>query len=672
MFGVDDNNIEVNKTPRFWFYKQNILKTNEKSVISQIIADTIFTNNYRFTKAEREILIAYADWSKPLVDLGLTEEEKIKLIDKIILNPDIINKEYKTFLINCIKKNRDLSDDELLEEGGMDELIKQIQMSQNILGTALGQNEMKELTEEILDQLIKEFHVLDNTIEEKIEKDNIYYEINNEIILDPTDRAIYMNLARLIGYLRQVKNLEIIFHYKERKISSEFFQDTISDWNVNDPESAQFIAHRPIYKTNNGQITWDDPWFYNWLIALIEGKLLEAYVKIKDLMDKIEALEKEIEAIKKEIQNIIDQNQKYYLQRLKSLIVSQPETPVLTDTFFPKLWICNNDKSGYGIIYWRNGGEDENGNYDATAKLTWLPISTVWTPEPKTVETPSTPGTPDTPPKPVKTTYTQLEYIKTTPTQYINTGISPALDLSMEYTVKGDNTKAQTTDIYLFGRKYPTNVPNLNSNSGIPDSWHRDTQLRNKQNQNNNNSSDCRSSIRIYKRTVNKLDVYWNKKRMNGTKSNYITVNGFSYLDKHTYKIEPSQWSIDGKIYASTTNENSLNKYFNDYPIYLNGLNNGSKGQEFGSNFSIYNCKFYKGTELFLDLVPAINNINNEIGMYDKIKGILYTNAETNGKPFEAGPKTEIILTPPGTSESPDETKKDNDTSTDSGTGGNK
>lgn len=58
--------------------------------------------------------------------------------------------------------------------------------------------------------------------------------------------------------------------------------------------------------------------------------------------------------------------------------------------------------------------------------------------------------------------------------------------------------------------------------------------------------------------------------------------------------------------------------------------------------------------------------------MYDKIKGILYTNAETNGKPFEAGPKTEIILTPPGTSESPDETKKDNDTSTDSGTGGNK
>ena len=111
---------------------------------------------------------------------------------------------------------------------------------------------MKELTEEILDQLIKEFHVLDNTIEEKIEKDNIYYEINNEIILDPTDRAIYMNLARLIGYLRQVKNLEIIFHYKERKISSEFFQDTISDWNVNDPESAQFIAHRPIYKTNNG------------------------------------------------------------------------------------------------------------------------------------------------------------------------------------------------------------------------------------------------------------------------------------------------------------------------------------------------------------------------------------------------------------------------------------
>lgn len=639
MFGVDDNNVEVNKTPRFWFYKQNILKTNEKSVISQIIADTIFTNNYRFTKEEREILIAYADWSKPLVDLGLTEEEKIKLIDKIILNPDIINKEYKTFLINCIKKNRDLSDDEMLEEGGTDELIKQIQMSQNILGTALGQNEMKELTEEILDQLIKEFHVLDNTIEEKIEKDNIYYEINNEIILDPTDRAIYMNLARLIGYLRQVKNLEIIFHYKERKISSEFFQDTISDWNVNNPESAQFIAHRPIYKTDSGQITWDDPWFYNWLVALIEGKLLEAYVKIKDLMDRIDALEKEIEAIKKEIQNIIDQNQKYYLQRLRNLIVSQPETPVLTDTFFPKLWICNDDKSGYGVIYWRNGGEDENGNYDATAKLTWLPISTVWTPEPKEINTPSTPDNPDTPStpeKPTKLTYTQLEYIETTPTQYINTGISPALDLSMEYTVKGNNTSAHTEDIYLFGRNYPTT--------------------------NNSSINDCRSSIRVIKKTTNKLDVYWNKKRMNGIKdgTKYIIPDGFSYLDKHTYKMEPSRWSIDGTIYVTTININSANKYFNDYPIYLNGLNNGSKGQELGSAFNIYSCKFYKGSTLILDLVPVINNLTEEACMYDLVNKVVYPNANTTSGKFKAGPKTNTIIDPEQTSSDGKTEDKDN------------
>lgn len=382
MYGINEDNIEVNKTPRFWFYKQNILKTKEKAVISQIISDTLFTNNYRFTAQERKLLISYLDGSTSIDDAFLNENNaRIKLIDKIILNNDIINQKYKSFLISSLK-GETIPEEELLTDVETEELIKQITISKNILGTTLGKNEMKELTDEIFDQLIEEFNVLgQNSIEEKIEKDRTYYEINNEIILDPEDRAIYMNLARLIGYLKQVKNIEIIFHYKNRRLNAEFLQDTISDWNQNDPESTQYIAHRPIYKTDKGQITWDDPWFYNWLVALIELKLAEAYAKIKELEDKIKALENEIAKLKEEIAKIIDQNQNYYLQRLRNLIVSQPSKPILTETFMPKLWICTDNHSGYGVIYWRDGGENLEGKFDSSIAVSWLPISTVWTPE---------------------------------------------------------------------------------------------------------------------------------------------------------------------------------------------------------------------------------------------------------------------------------------------------
>lgn len=169
------------------------------------------------------MLISYLDGSTSIDDAFLNENNaRIKLIDKIILNNDIINQKYKSFLISSLK-GETIPEEELLTDVETEELIKQITISKNILGTTLGKNEMKELTDEIFDQLIEEFNVLgQNSIEEKIEKDRTYYEINNEIILDPEDRAIYMNLARLIGYLKQVKNIEIIFHYKNRRLNAEF------------------------------------------------------------------------------------------------------------------------------------------------------------------------------------------------------------------------------------------------------------------------------------------------------------------------------------------------------------------------------------------------------------------------------------------------------------------
>ena len=46
--------------------------------------------------------------------------------------------------------------------------------------------------------------------------------------------------------------------------------------------------------------------------------------------------------------------------------------------------------------------------------------------------------------------YTQLEYIKTSSTQYIDTGILPSVNLVMEYTVQGNFTTAPTSNYYFF------------------------------------------------------------------------------------------------------------------------------------------------------------------------------------------------------------------------------
>ena len=44
------DSLEINKQPRFWFYKSNILKQKEKQVITQMIKDAIFIYNNKFNK----------------------------------------------------------------------------------------------------------------------------------------------------------------------------------------------------------------------------------------------------------------------------------------------------------------------------------------------------------------------------------------------------------------------------------------------------------------------------------------------------------------------------------------------------------------------------------------------------------------------------------------------
>lgn len=399
---INDNNItnlEVNKQPRFWFYKSNILKTKEKQTLTQIIKDNLYIYNNRFTLEEQDILIKAIE-GKSFTDnqvLKLQTGFNTKLANKIRLNSDITVNNGKNFLIERImlnyKKNEDGTPifEYVLNGDEETQLLKQVQISKNALSNSLGETEIVALTEEILNDLIQELSLdKENTIAEGFEGENIYYEINNEIILNPIDRAIYMRLDSLKGYLKQTKNLEIIFHYKNRSFNTAYLSDLISDWNENDPENPGYIAHRFIYQNDQGQVIYDPTsWFYRWLVDLINNKI-NAWSE-KELKERIEKIEKDIDDLKNRCDNLqkqideinLNNQDDYIFNRLKNLIVSQPERPILSKNFFPKIWICTDTQSGYGLVYWRQGGEDAAGHYDEIAAQTvqWTPISAIWSPD---------------------------------------------------------------------------------------------------------------------------------------------------------------------------------------------------------------------------------------------------------------------------------------------------
>lgn len=386
------DSLEINKQPRFWFYKSNILKQKEKQVITQMIKDAIFIYNNKFNKEQQEILLSIAND----IELPKATIEKLQagyneiIINKIRFNNDITASNGKIFLINRLQFKNDAT----ITEEARRQLIKQITVSTNSLDTVLDENEINEITDEVLNELTESLSLFDendqaieNTIIEGYNGENVYYEINNEIILDTADRAIYMRLDSLKGYLKQTKNLEIVFHYRTRSLNADFMSELIADWDQTDPEEAGYIAHKPVWHDTEGQVH-TELWFLNWLSALVVEAIENYYntnikPRLDDLDNRLNDLENKYNDLAsqvKNIQNLITGNFDSYLKRITSLIVSQPTQPVLSTNFMPKIWICTDTKSGYGLVYWRNGGEDSQGNYNGTT-ATWRPVSAIWSPD---------------------------------------------------------------------------------------------------------------------------------------------------------------------------------------------------------------------------------------------------------------------------------------------------
>jgi len=184
--------------------------------------------------------------------------------------------------------------------------------------------------------------------------------------------------------------------------------------------------------------------------------------------------------------------------------------------------------------------------------------------------------------------YTLVEYIESTGTQYIDTGVKPNNNTRM--VLDFENTTTNTSDLYmLFGAR------NYYNNSAFGVSI---------------------SSSRAYS--------YW--------ENNAYTTYGFVLNTKKRmiYDVSADAFIIDNL----STKGNDVT-FSTTYSIALLSLNSISGYDTRHAIGKIYSSQIYDNGTLVRDFVPCYRNSDNEVGLFDLVNLVFYTNKGTGN--FEYG-----------------------------------
>lgn len=178
--------------------------------------------------------------------------------------------------------------------------------------------------------------------------------------------------------------------------------------------------------------------------------------------------------------------------------------------------------------------------------------------------------------------FQQVEYIQSSGTQYINTNYcvsSEHIDIEFKCFFQ-----SSTSGLSLFGSNSPYNLVPYSYGSRVFTHWVGSSS--------NLMSITYRESINNVKYTVN-----------NGT----LTCN------------------LDGTI----TTASYTGSIISSVPIYIFGKNGNGTSMEKGSGYRLYSWKLYDNGILVRDYIPCYRKADNEIGLYDIVNDIFYTNAGT-------------------------------------------
>ena len=193
--------------------------------------------------------------------------------------------------------------------------------------------------------------------------------------------------------------------------------------------------------------------------------------------------------------------------------------------------------------------------------------------------------------------YTQVGYIESTGTQYIDSGVKLGLNDGFDIKFLTTNNP-QTTGIYgaIFG--------------GRSGSGNKEYQLT---------TFDTASLGRGG-------TLRWGSNSVGACVNAKITTNIIQ------------KCSLKNKIYKApdnTESEITVNSEDSVYNTYIFGLNNSGVFTQSGNGCRIYYLKLYNGDTLIRDFIPCIRNADNEVGMYDLVNNVFYTNQGTGEFTYE-------------------------------------
>lgn len=173
--------------------------------------------------------------------------------------------------------------------------------------------------------------------------------------------------------------------------------------------------------------------------------------------------------------------------------------------------------------------------------------------------------------------YTQVEYLKSTGTQYINVGFKPNQDTRIVLDV---NSPLVSGPVWLFGARTAADSKTYNFLC-------QGSKYRSDYNDNSSTSLTINPSGRF------EIDKDKNITKINGSTASTIPYGAFQC----------------------------------EYNLFLfNNNNAGAAGA--GASISIYSCKIYDNGTLVRNFVPARNS-SGALGLYDTVNGIFHTNAGT-------------------------------------------
>ena len=181
-------------------------------------------------------------------------------------------------------------------------------------------------------------------------------------------------------------------------------------------------------------------------------------------------------------------------------------------------------------------------------------------------------------------TYQEVEYIESTGTQYIDTGVIPSsttnIIMDFEY-ISGESGKY----IPLIGER-------LTVGSNMFGIW----------------INDSTKEIAINFGTVDTSAI--------------SSTNG---MGRHTYSNDGNKWYLDGSLINTIT----TSSFTATGSLFIFALNAGTEIQTRKIHGKLYSMTIYDNETLLRNFIPCYRKTDKELGLYDLVNGVFYTNQGT-------------------------------------------